>query len=280
MTVETATYISDLNDTYPTSTDSKSEGDNHLRLIKSVIKATFPNITGPVTKTQAQLNATAGDASGPASSVDNTLPRFDGTTGKLIQGSGVVVDDSNRVGVGRTPSGYALDVGNTASGNYARFGDGTTEFGGYISAGNSFWGTLSNTSFYLGTNGVGRVTLDTSGNLTLSAGTLGYGAGAGGTVTQVTSKATAVTLNKPSGTVTMNSAALAAGASVLFAINNTFFGSNDSVVLIGKAWSLYYRIETANSGSGSIGVRVTNTDTSSRSDPLDISFAVIKGSTT
>jgi len=97
MTVEVATYIDTLDATYPTSNDPKSEGDNHLRLIKNAIKATFPNITGPVTKTQAQLNATAGDVTGPASSVDNTLPRFDSTTGKLLQSSGVTVDDSNNI---------------------------------------------------------------------------------------------------------------------------------------------------------------------------------------
>lgn len=123
------------------------------------------------------------------------------------------------------------------------------------------------------------MTLDTIGNLTLSAGAMGYGTGAGGTVTQVTSKATAVTLNKPSGTVTMHNAALAAGASVLFMLNNTFFGSNDVAVLTGMSWSIFYRVETANSGTGSIGIRVTNTDSVSRSDPLVIGFAIIKGAT-
>ena len=38
-----------------------------------------------------------GNVTGPASATDNTLPRFDSTTGKLIQGSGVVVDDSDNV---------------------------------------------------------------------------------------------------------------------------------------------------------------------------------------
>jgi hypothetical protein len=38
-----------------------------------------------------------GDVVGPASSVDNTLARFDGTTGKLIQGSDIVIDDSENV---------------------------------------------------------------------------------------------------------------------------------------------------------------------------------------
>lgn len=56
MPLESVTYINDLVATNPTSTDPKSEGDNHLRLIKSAIKATFPNLTGPVTATQNQLN--------------------------------------------------------------------------------------------------------------------------------------------------------------------------------------------------------------------------------
>lgn len=259
MTVETATTIATLDATLPAATDPKSEGDDHIRLIKSVLKSNV--------------------ISGPASSTDNTLPRFDGTTGKLLQGSGVVVDDSNRVGIGRTPSGYALDVANTASGNYVRFGDGTTEVGGYISAGNSFWGTLSNTPFFLGTNGVSRVTLDTSGNLTLSSGTLGYGAGAGGTVTQATSKATGVTLNKPSGQITMNNAALAAGASVEFTLNNTFIGGDDCVALSARGFA-GYRVEVRNLSAGVVTVRVTNVSGGSLSDALLINFAVIKGSTT
>ncbi len=39
----------------------------------------------------------SGDVAGPASSVDNTLPRFDGLGGKTLQGSGVIVDDGNNV---------------------------------------------------------------------------------------------------------------------------------------------------------------------------------------
>lgn len=42
-------------------------------------------------------NALAAKAAGPSSSTDNTLPRFDGTTGKTLQGSGITVDDSNNV---------------------------------------------------------------------------------------------------------------------------------------------------------------------------------------
>jgi hypothetical protein len=38
-----------------------------------------------------------GDVTGPASSTDNAIARFNGTTGKLIQNSAVIIDDSNNV---------------------------------------------------------------------------------------------------------------------------------------------------------------------------------------
>ena len=56
MALETATYIDGLVDTNPTGSDSISEGDDHIRLIKKVILDTFPNITGEVTATQTTLN--------------------------------------------------------------------------------------------------------------------------------------------------------------------------------------------------------------------------------
>jgi hypothetical protein len=39
----------------------------------------------------------SGDVDGPASATDNAITRYDGTTGKLIQNSGVTIDDSNNV---------------------------------------------------------------------------------------------------------------------------------------------------------------------------------------
>jgi len=46
--------------------------------------------------------AAAGDVTGPGSSTDNALARFDGATGKLIQNSGITIDDSDIIdGVSR-----------------------------------------------------------------------------------------------------------------------------------------------------------------------------------
>lgn len=56
MSLETGTYISDLNSANPVGTDVKSQGDDHIRLVKSTILATFPNVTGAITPTHTDLN--------------------------------------------------------------------------------------------------------------------------------------------------------------------------------------------------------------------------------
>jgi hypothetical protein len=59
MPLETASYISDLQPSYPVSSDLVGQADDHIRLLKAVLKATFPNINGPVTATDESLNTSA-----------------------------------------------------------------------------------------------------------------------------------------------------------------------------------------------------------------------------
>jgi hypothetical protein len=56
MALESATYINQLVVSNPGATDTVAQADDHLRLIKTVLKNTFPNITGPVTSNQDSLN--------------------------------------------------------------------------------------------------------------------------------------------------------------------------------------------------------------------------------
>ena len=56
MALESTTYIDGLVSTNPTGTDPRSQGDDHIRLVKSSVKATFPSLTGAVTSTQVELN--------------------------------------------------------------------------------------------------------------------------------------------------------------------------------------------------------------------------------
>lgn len=48
MALESGTYISDFVITNPTPGDPKSQGDDHIRLLKAVLKASFPAFTGPM----------------------------------------------------------------------------------------------------------------------------------------------------------------------------------------------------------------------------------------
>jgi len=62
MALETATYISDLNAENPATNDPKSQGDDHLRLIKTVLKNTFAGFPGLVVATGVEAQgATAND---------------------------------------------------------------------------------------------------------------------------------------------------------------------------------------------------------------------------
>ena len=61
MTVESTTTIDGLDQTLPLTTDRLIEGDNHLRLLKIVVKNIFPGANGdgfniPIIATEAQLN--------------------------------------------------------------------------------------------------------------------------------------------------------------------------------------------------------------------------------
>ena len=58
MAKETATYISQLVATNPVASDSVSVGDDHLRMLKTVLKTQFSGLTGTtaITSTEAEMN--------------------------------------------------------------------------------------------------------------------------------------------------------------------------------------------------------------------------------
>ena len=56
MALESGTYINSLVSTNPAATDGLAQADDHMRLIKATILASFPNITGAMTATHTVLN--------------------------------------------------------------------------------------------------------------------------------------------------------------------------------------------------------------------------------
>lgn len=124
------------------------------------------------------------------------------------------------------------------------------------------------------------IKIDDSGNLLLTSGTgaLGYGAGAGGTVTQLTSKSTTVTLNKPCGRIIMSNSSLGAGASVTFALNNNSVQVGDTSIAISTNGN--YEARSFVTTSGVVYIKVINISGGSLSDSLVVNFVIIRGSNT
>ena len=71
MALETGTFVDSLNPLNPTTADPKSQGDDHFRLIKSVIKNTFTAITGAITATHTELNFVKGVTSAIQAQIDS-----------------------------------------------------------------------------------------------------------------------------------------------------------------------------------------------------------------
>lgn len=111
-----------------------------------------------------------------------------------------------------------------------------------------------------------------------SAGEIGYGTGAQGTVTQATSKSTGVTLNKSAGQITMNGAALAAGVAVSFTLTNSLISAKDVIILtIGSgATATAYTVYVSSMAAGSAVITLRNlTAATSLSEAVVVNFAII-----
>ena len=129
MGLESATYISQLDSANPTATDPVSEGDDHLRLIKAVLKNQFSGLSGTtaVTTSGAELNQLDGfamlqennsiwlgnDPSGTTSTASNNV-----AVGLTALDAITTGDDNVAIGQGalsaNTTGGSNVAVGSTA----------------------------------------------------------------------------------------------------------------------------------------------------------------------
>lgn len=112
----------------------------------------------------------------------------------------------------------------------------------------------------------------------LSDEQFGYTAAAQGTVTQLTSKSTAVTLNKSAGVITMNNASLATATNATFTLNNSLISANDAVILTisgGQATPGSYNVFANALSAGSVSITLRNISGGTLSEAIVINFALI-----
>jgi hypothetical protein len=109
---------------------------------------------------------------------------------------------------------------------------------------------------------------------------IGYSAAAQGSVTQAATsgKATAVTLNKSSGQITMDNATLNAATNVAFTLTNSAITAKDVIIFNvagGNATAGTYNVFTSTLAAGSATVVLRNISAGPLSEAVVLNFAVI-----
>lgn len=135
-----------------------------------------------------------------------------------------------------------------------------------------------------------RGTLTVDGATTLASaitssaptgGGIGYATGAGGAVTQITSRSTGVTLNKLTGTITTTTTSVAGLGTADFIVTNSTVAIGDTVVVSMQSGSNSGAtiVSVAIVTAGTFTIRVSNTNAAAgtaETGALLINFAVIK----
>ena len=131
-------------------------------------------------------------------------------------------------------------------------------------------------TFVTPTLGAATGTSLTATGTIVSTGTagVGYATGAGGAVTQITSRTTGVTLNKTAGAITLVSAAGSATAAT-FTVTNSTVAATDVIILNQKSGTDLYDLMVTAVSAGSFNITFRTTGGTTTETPV-LNFAVIK----
>ena len=110
-----------------------------------------------------------------------------------------------------------------------------------------------------------------------TTGGIGYSAGAGGTVTQATSRTTGVTINKVCGAITLVSAA-GSTSWQSFTVTNSAVAATDTVRVCQKSGTDLYLTHVTAVAAGSYRVTYATTGGTTTEQPV-LNFTVTKGVT-
>lgn len=107
----------------------------------------------------------------------------------------------------------------------------------------------------------------------------GLGTGSGAAVTQLTSKATGVTINACTGQITLNASALAAGARTSFIVTNNRCEANDSIIVHRKTagTAMAYNVWCDEVAVGQFRIGIENYSGGSLSEAVVLQFSIIRG---
>ena len=173
MALESGTYINSLNASNPAATDGISQADDHMRLIKSTVKASFPNVAGAANPSHTEMNYLVGVTSALQTQID-AIPKLvktvDANGGARFPNVGATENLDHRVGgVSRLPK-FLVAYAVAASGNNGYTQQDRVLIGGSDTQYNAQSGItvgfdLVNITYRIGTNAAGFTLMSkTNGN--------------------------------------------------------------------------------------------------------------------
>ena len=165
MAIETFEFIDDLNAANPTATDNVSEGDDHLRGLKTTLKNTFPNVTGAINATEAELNILDGVTATTAEL--NLMDGVTATTAELNYVDGVTSSIQTQLNT-KLASGGTLATATITTLTSTTANITTVDLGNW---------TVTEAAGVLkfATGGVNKAKLDASGNFTVVGDITAFG---------------------------------------------------------------------------------------------------------
>jgi hypothetical protein len=214
----------------------------------------------------------SGDVVGPASATDNAIARFDSTTGKLIQNSGVSIDDSNNMSAASYTATGGTAANNTmyVASNVLRLRGGTSGLGFNNSSGTEIGSVTDAGAWTLGPSTGATATVNGAIALTGVTGSLSgtYNGVSVANKTMLTFTGTGSTLNGFADGVNGQIIVVfyAAGSSTMTITHNSgsgtqkiFFGTGSSLTMTGGSGRIptaTFIYSSANAGWFCIGTSV------------------------
>ena len=238
---------------------------------------TFNSTTGTI----GTINSTTGTIQNLSATTSTFLGTITGSTNVINIGSGQIYKSENgAVGIGTISPRSIIEASGVVASSGSSGGFQLYDRGVNSSSIIIYSPQAADFRIFDVATSSDRFKVDTNGDcLVVSNARIGYGAGSGGTATQGTSKTTGVTLNKPTGQITMHNASLGNGASVNFALTNSFISAVDTLSVNATAFG-GYTVQCTNTATGAATIRVTNISGGSLSEAVTIQFSIIKGSAT
>jgi hypothetical protein len=258
----------------------------------------------------AWVLSSIGDVVGPASTTTGNIPLYADGTGKLLNAGLQIATQSDTTAGRVTVVGYQ-GLGAGVSYTNADLDSLTTPMRGFVSNGSpvNYPGGFNSGNVQVFANGPVNALTQVfypinqrersffrtffsgwgqwcehfnsirGGTVTVDTGSLGFATGSAGTVTQATNKSTGVTLNKPSGQITMNAASLAANTAVSFTLTNSTIAANDTPypVIKSGATAGAYLLQVDAVAAGSCRISLRNMTGGALAEAVVLQFNLIKG---